>query len=160
MYKRLSYMVAGALSLMLLQGCNQQVDLAKVQADVTKAQAAGEKLVVDSQAKLDQMVAATNKDIVGSYADAPKEADTNPNASSPAANDAVAKARQHATIMVADTQLEVDKAKAEGPYNVAVAQCDSQLDDANKMCESQAKATYDQAVATAMAKHEEALRSR
>ena len=160
MYKHLSYVVAAALSVMLLQGCNQQVDLAKVQADVTKAQAAGVKLVVDSQAKLDQMVTASNKDIVGSQAGAPKDAETNPNASSSAADDAVAKARQHSTIMIADAQLEVDKAKAQGPYNVAVAQCESQLDDANKTCESHAKATYDQAVAAATAKHDEALRSR
>lgn len=155
MYKHLGYVVAGALSIMVLQGCNQQVDPAKVQADVTKAQADSQKLVVDAQAKLDQVVAANNKDIVVSQADAQRDAATNPNVAPAAADEAVVKARQHAAILVADAQLEVDKAKAEGPYNVAVAQCESQLDDAKKTCESQAKATYDQAVAAAKAKHDQ-----
>ncbi|MEO8802311.1 MAG: hypothetical protein ABI304_13155 [Rudaea sp.] len=157
MYKHLGYVVAGVLSLMLLQGCTEQVDPAKIQADVTKAQADGQKLIVDAQAKLDQVVAANNKDIVGSQADAQRAAATDPSAPPPAADEAVAKARQHAAVMVADAQLEVDKAKAEAPYNVAVAQCGSQLSDAKKTCESQAKATYDLAVAAAKTKHDQAL---
>lgn len=159
MYKYLGYVVAGALSLMLLQGCTQQVDLAKVQANVTKAQADGQKLIVDAQANLDQVVAANNKDIVGVQADAQREADTSPDADASAANEAITKARQHAATLVADAQLEVDKAKAQAPYNVAVAQCESQLGDAKKTCELHAKATYDLAVAEAKAKHDAALRS-
>src|SRR3569832_588419 len=65
MYRNLSYLIAGILCAGVLQGCNQnQVDPAKVQADVTKAQADGQKMIVDAQAKLDKVVAANNKDIV------------------------------------------------------------------------------------------------
>ena len=38
----------------LLQACNQGPDPAKVQGDVIKAQADGQKMIVDAQAKLDQ----------------------------------------------------------------------------------------------------------
>ncbi len=70
-----------------LGACSQGPDPAKVQADITKAQADGQKMVVDAQAKLDQVNAANNKDVVVAQADArqntaensqpaPSEADT------------------------------------------------------------------------------------
>src|SRR5262249_56949727 len=46
--------LAIVVSALLLQACQQGPDPAKVQADVTKAQAEGQKKIVDAQAKMDQ----------------------------------------------------------------------------------------------------------
>jgi hypothetical protein len=144
---------------MLLQACNQQadtatVDAAKVQADVTKADADGQKTIIDAQAKLDQVVAQNNKDLVGVQADAQKDAATNPNASPAAASADIAKARANAENKIADAQYDVDRAKAGAVEKSAEARCENQVGDANKLCVSNAKTSYDSALATAKAKND------
>jgi len=156
----------------LLQGCNQQTDSpAKVQADnaqadrvqadkvqagIAIAEADGQKKIIDAQAKLDQVVAQNNKDLVGAQTDAQKDATNNPNAPTPAGSAEVAKAHTNAEISVADTQYDVDKAKAEAAEQVAEARCAAQVGDANKTCVSSAKASRDSAVAAAKAKNDAA----
>ena len=66
-------MVIGAT--LALQACNQGPDPAKVQADVTKAQADGQKKVADAQADLDKVIAKNNKAMVDTQADAQKDAE-------------------------------------------------------------------------------------
>ncbi|HXR63738.1 MAG TPA: hypothetical protein VN720_09395 [Rudaea sp.] len=156
MRKHANVLVAVAFAAAMLQGCNQQADTAaKVQADVSKAEADGQKKVIDAQAKLDQVVAQNNKDLVGTQADAQKDASSDPNAPPPAASADVAKARSDAEVKVADGQYGVDKAKAEAVKEVADARCESQAGDANKQCLAAAKADYDSAVAAAKAKNDE-----
>ena len=138
----------------LLQACNQQTDHAKVEADVAKAEAAAQKNVIDAQAKLDQVVAANNKDLVGAQADAQRDAANNTNAPPPEANAEIAKARSNAELKVADAQFDVDKAKAEGIQKIAEARCEDQVGEANKACTATAKANYDLAVAQAKAKND------
>jgi len=147
-------LVALVFAAMVLQGCSQQADTAKVQADVAKAEAAGQKKIIDAQAKLDQVVAQNNKDLIGVQADAQKDATNDPNAPTAAASADIAKARTSAQIKVGDAQYDVDKAKAEAVEVVAEARCEAQVGDANKTCVSNAKATFDSAVATAKAKNE------
>jgi PBP1b-binding outer membrane lipoprotein LpoB len=155
MHQQSKSLVSLVFVAVLLQGCNdQQVDPAKVQADVTKAEAAGQKNIIDAQAKLDQVVAQNNKDLAGVQADAQKDAANNPNTATPAASADIAKARANGEIKVADAQFDVDKAKAEGEEKVAEARCETQVGDANKTCKSNAKATYDSAVAAAKAKND------
>jgi PBP1b-binding outer membrane lipoprotein LpoB len=154
MHKQSKSLAALVFATVLLQGCNQQVDPAKVQADVTKAEAAGQKNIIDAQAKLDQVVAQNNKDLAGVQADAQKDAANNPNAPAPAASDNIAKARANGEIKVADAQFDVDKAKAGAVELVAEARCGAQVGDANKTCVSNAKASYDSAVAAAKAKND------
>src|SRR4029079_7554675 len=114
MRKHANILVALAFATAMLQGCNQQPDnAAKVQADVAKAEADGQKKIIDAQAKLDQVVAQNNKDLVGVQADAQKDAISNPNAPTAAASADIAKAHTSAEIKVADAQYDVDKAKAE-----------------------------------------------
>jgi len=154
MRKHANILVALAFATAMLQGCNQQQpdNAAKVQADVAKAEADGQKKIIDAQAKLDQVVAQNNKSVVGSQADAQKDASTNPNAPPPADNADVVKARSEAEVKVADAQYDVDKAKAEAAKQVADARCESQAGDANKQCLATAKADYDSAVAAAKTK--------
>jgi len=153
-------LIAAALVAALgLQACAKQVDQAKVAADVQKAQAEGEKKIVDAQAKLEQVNAANNKDIVSAQADAqvdaakaadnaapvpaPADAKTaktaaarapaakpDVDAAPPPVNDeSVAKARVAAQAKVADAQYGVEKAKAEAAYDVTMARCDGQTSD-------------------------------
>lgn len=149
-------LLAMVVATMLLQACSQQVDTAKVQADVAKAEAAGQKKIVDAQAKLDQVVAQNNKDLVGVQSDAQKAAANDPNASTTAASAYIAKARTNSEIKVAGAQYDVDKAKAEAVEMVAETRCGLQVDDANKACVSAAKANYDSALAEAKAKSDAA----
>jgi hypothetical protein len=150
-------LVAIAFAAAMLQGCNQQADsAAKVQADVAKAEADGQKKVIDAQAKLDQVVAQNNKDLVGTQADEQKDASTNPNAPPPEGSADVAKARSDADVKVADGQYGVDKAKAEAAKQVADARCESQAGDANKQCLAATKSDYDAAVSAAKAKNDAA----
>jgi hypothetical protein len=156
MRKHASILVALAFAAAMLQGCNQQADTAaKVQADVAKAEADGQKKIIDAQAKLDQVVAQNNKDLVGTQADAQKDASSNPNAPPPAVSADVAKARSDAEVKVADAQYDVDKAKAEAVKQVADARCEAQVGDANsKQCLATAKSSYDSAIAAAKAKND------
>jgi hypothetical protein len=155
MRKHANILFALAFATAMLQGCNQQADnAAKVQADVAKAEADGQKKIIDAQAKLDQVVAQNNKNLVGTQADAQKDASSNPNAPPPEANADIAKARSDAEVKVADAQYDVDKAKAEAAKQVAEARCESQAGDANKQCQAAAKADYDAAVAAAKAKND------
>jgi hypothetical protein len=157
MRKQASIFVALVAATVLLQGCNQQADTAaKVQADVAKAEADGQKQIIDAQAKLDQVVAQNNKNVVGVQADAQKDAANDANAPAPAASDDVAKARNDAEIKVADAQYDVDKAKAAAAKQVAEARCQALAGDANKSCMSSAKADYESATATAKAKNDAA----
>lgn len=144
--------IGAALS---LQACNQGPDPAKVQADVTKAQADGQKKIADAQADLDKVIAKNNKAMVDTQADAQKDAN-NANATpadqNKAATDAstdMAKDRNDAAVEVADAQYGVDKAKATAAYNVEVAQCEAQTGDAEKSCKDKSKATYDASVTAA-----------
>ncbi len=152
MQKQNALSLALICALGLLQACSQQPDPAKVQADVSKAEAAGQKAIVDAQAKLDQVVAQNNKNLVGVQADVQKDAATDPNAPTPAASADVAKARNNAAIAVADAQYGVDKAKAEAAKNVADTRCEASVGDAKTACQSSAKSVYDSAIAAAKAK--------
>src|SRR6187399_117020 len=156
MRKHANILVGLIFATAMLQGCNQQQpdNAAKVQAGVAKAEADGQKKIVDAQAKLDQVVAQNHKNLVGTEADAQKDATNNPNAPPPEASADVAKARSDAQLKVADAQYDVDKAKAEAAKQVADARCESQAGDANKQCLAAAKADYDTAVAAAKAKND------
>ena len=63
--------LAGCIAGLGLQACNNNAaDPAKVEAEVHKAQAEGEKKVVEAQAKLEQVAAENKKDVVVAQADA------------------------------------------------------------------------------------------
>ena len=157
MRKQVSIFVALVIATGLLQGCNQQPETAgKVQADVAKAEADGQKKIIDAQAKLDQVVAQNNKNLVGAQADAQKDAANNPSAPAQAADADISKARTEAEIKVADAQYDVDKAKAVAAKQVAEARCQALVGDANKECMSRAKADYESATAAAKAKNDAA----
>jgi hypothetical protein len=125
--------IAGCLAGLSLQACNNSAaDPAKVEAEVQKAQAEGEKKIVEAQAKLEQVAAENKKDVVVARADARIDAANDsatksgdaakkPEAIEPAAPPAdenVARARITAMEKVADAQFGVDKAKAEATYGV------------------------------------------
>ena len=154
MQKQQALFVVIACGLGLLQACTQESNPAQVQADVTKAEAAGQKAIVDAQAKLDQVVATNNKDLVDVQADAQKDAATAPNAPPPAASADVTKAHNNAAIAVADAQYGVDKTKAEAAKSVADAKCEADVGDAQNACKATAKAAYDSALAAAKAKND------
>ena len=172
MHTQTKYLVAAVIAMVSLQGCNQQTDspaktqadkaqadkvrAEKVQADVAKAEADGQKKIIDAQAKLDQVVAQNNKDMVGAQTDAQKDATANPNAPAPEASADVAKAHVNAETSVAGAQYDVDKAKAEAAEQVAKTRCEAQAGDANKACISSATASYDSALAVAKAKDDAA----
>ena len=149
--------LAGCIAGLGLQACNNgAADPAKVESDVQKAQAEGEKKIVEAQAKLEQVAAENKKDVVVAQADAridaasdaaakaaddsakkggTKKSDANkadtkmPDvapATPPPSEESVAKARVAAMQKLADAQFGVDKAKAEAAYNVTLARCQSQ----------------------------------
>ncbi len=143
----------------LLQACSQSSgpDQTKVQGNVAKAQADGQKIVVDAQAKLEQVNAQNNKDMVNTQVDAHADDASKAKAAAAASNDNdVAKARIEANGKVDDARYEVEKAKAEAANNVAQAQCAAQTGAAEKSCKDKAKETYDSAVATAKSRNEAA----
>jgi len=86
-----SILVATLVAALGLQACAKQVDQAKVEADVQKAQAEGQKKIVDAQAKLEQVNAENNKDIVSAQADARVDAAKAADNAAPAASAADAK---------------------------------------------------------------------
>ncbi|MGA9335410.1 MAG: hypothetical protein WBV39_14120 [Rudaea sp.] len=157
MRRQASIFVTLIFATLLLQACNQQEDTAaKVQADVAKAQADGQKQIIDAQAKLDQVVAQNNKDLVGVKADAQQDAANSPGTVAPAVDADIAKARNDAQIKVADAQYDVDKAKAAAAEQVAEARCGALVGDPKKACMSSAKASYESATAMAKAKNDAA----
>ena len=135
----------------LLQACDRAPDQAKVQGDVAKAQADGQKMIVDAQAKLDQVAAKNNKEVVNAQVDARADNANNPPTTTPADND-VAKARKEANEDMADAQYNLEKAKGEAAHNVAKAQCEAQTGDDEKACKDSAKVRYESAIAEAKAK--------
>jgi hypothetical protein len=149
---RMSFIITLAATA-LLQACNQGPDPAKVQGDVTKAQADGQKMIVDAQAKLDQVNAQANKEVVNAQVDANAAAAKDPAATPPPEN-AVADTRKDANLDVADAQYNLEKVKAEAAYNVAKAQCEAQTGDSGKTCNDNAKSRYDGAVNDAKAKND------
>src|SRR6478735_5277737 len=133
-----------------LQACNNNAaDPAKVEVEVQKAQAEGEKKIVEAQAKLEQVAAENKKDVVVAQADAridaisdsvAKTADDNtakkgeakkaeakmPDiapTTPPPSDENIAKARVAAMQKLADAQYGVDKARAEASYGVTLARC-------------------------------------
>jgi hypothetical protein len=131
-------LIAAALVAALgLQACAKQVDQAKVEADVRKAQAEGEKKIVDAQAKLEQVNAENNKDIVTAQADArldaakaadnaappPAPADTK-TAKTPAARAAAAKPADVTPPAPPANDENVSKARVAAVGKVADAQYD------------------------------------
>jgi len=145
------WVIAILAATLALQACMKQgADPAKVQADVAKAQADGEKKIADAQAKLDRIRGEMNNSPESPNAGSPT---TGTPPSSPDAPGSTALATDPAR-RVADAQLDVDKAKAEQAYNVAVARCEDRVDDANKACRDLAKASYDSAIAQAKSKHD------
>jgi hypothetical protein len=133
-----------------LQGCERGPNLAKVQANVLRAQVEGQKMVVDAQANLDKLNAQNTSDMVDAQIDTHGEL---ANTSAPVGDDA-GKVRLAAGDKVADAQYDVEKAKAEAGYNIASAQCGAQVGDIGKACKETAKASYDFAIATAKTKND------
>lgn len=156
----LPFVLAAAFA---LNGCGG-ADPAQVQADIDKAQAAGQKMVADAQAKLDRVAAENRKDVVDAQADvnlAAAHADAARPETAPIATPAapvakagakVADARSDARKKSLDAQYDLDKARAEANYNVAVAHCGSQRGLAEKACKETAKAVYDGNLASAKAR--------
>lgn len=167
-----------------LQACNSNAaDPAKVEAEVQKAQAEGEKKIVEAQAKLEQVAAENKKDVVVAQADAridaandssaktggaAKKAETGKTdakkteaieAAVPAADESVAKARVAAMEKVADAQYGVDKARAEATYGVTLARCKGQSSESMQIvCRDGAQKTLASAVASAKARSDAARR--
>lgn len=172
--------IAGCIAGLGLQACNNNAaDPAKVEAEVQKAQAEGEKKVVEAQAKLEQVAAENKKDVVVARADAridaADEAKSGDSAKKAAASDAkktevteppvpvadenVAKARITAMQKVADAQYGVDKAKAEATYGVTLARCKGQSSESMQaVCRDGAQKTLSSAVASAKARNDAARR--
>ena len=69
--KRILTIAAILSATLALQACNKGPDPAKVQADVAKAQADGQKKIADAQADLDKVVAKNRKTMADTDADAP-----------------------------------------------------------------------------------------
>lgn len=166
-----------------LQACNNNAaDPAKVEAEVQKAQAEGEKKIVEAQAKLEQVTAENKKDVVVAQADAridavndaaakpdvtkkadAKKADAKQAEAiepvAPAADENVAKARVTAMQKIADAQYNVDKAKAEATYGVTLARCKGQSSESMQtVCRDGAQKTLASAVASAKARSDAARR--
>lgn len=136
-----------------LGACNRSPDPATVQADITKAQAAGQKTVVDAQANLDKVNAANAKDVINTQVDARASAADNQAQQSPSAQD-VNEVRMRANVKTADAQYDLDKARAEATMNVAKAKCEAQTGSSADACNAAAKSQYDAAVAQAKAQND------
>ena len=181
--------LAGCIAGLSLQACNNNAaDPAKVEAEVHKAQAEGEKKVVEAQAKLEQVAAENKKDVVVAQADARIDAASD---AAKAADDAtrkgearkvdakksdakmpdiapttpppsdenIAKARIAAMQKIADAQYGVDKAKAEAAYGVTLARCKGQSSESMQaVCRDGAEKTLSSNVANAKARSDAARR--
>ena len=168
--------IAGCVAGFGLQACNNSAaDPATVAAEVQKAQAEGEKKIVEAQAKLEKVAAENKKDVVVARADAridavndtaTKSGDTanakQPEAiepTAPPADDNVTKTRIAAMGKVADAQFGVDKAKAEATYGVTLARCKGQASESMQaVCRDGAQKTLSSAVASAKARNDAARR--
>jgi hypothetical protein len=134
----------------LLLACSQNVGF-KVQRDVAKAQADGDKMVVDAQAYLELVNAQYNSDVVDARVRA--RAYDPRNASTAATNNSDARRlRAEAKKQMADAMYGVDKAKAEASYSVAKAQCEAHAGAASNSCRVDATANYDSEMAAAKAR--------
>ena len=135
-------------SAMLQQACSQNMGPQKFQDDVTKVEAASEKMVAEAQANLDLVYAQNNSEIVNARLHA--RAHDPRNASSASTNNAAARRlRAEAMQKIADAQYEIDKARAQARYNVAKAQCDAHATLAPKSCTDEATSSYGSAMAAA-----------
>jgi len=176
--------IAGCVAGFGLQACNNSAaDPAKVEAEVQKAQAEGEKKIVEAQAKLEKVAADNKKDIVVARADARIDAVDDAAAKSgdaakrfeagktdakqpeaiepaaPPADENVTKTRIAAMGKVADAQFGVDKAKAEATYGVTLARCKGQSSESMQAaCRDGAQKTLSSAVASAKARNDAARR--
>jgi hypothetical protein len=152
--------LAGCIAGLGLQGCNNNAaDPAKVEAEVQKAQAEGEKKIVEAQAKFEQVAAENKKDVIVAQADARIDAAGDSAAKAaddaarkgdvkkgdarktdakmpdiaptapPASDENIAKVRITAMQKIAEAQYGVDKAKAEATYGVTLARCKGQSSD-------------------------------
>jgi hypothetical protein len=178
--------LAGCIAGLGLQACNNSAaDPAKVEVEVQKAQAEGEKKIVEAQAKLEQVAAENKKDVVVAQADAridaisdsvAKTADDNtakkgearkadakmPDiapTTPPPSDENIAKARVAAMQKLADAQYGVDKARAEASYGVTLARCKGQSSESMQaICRDGAQKTLSSSVANAKARSDAARR--
>ena|SRR5438445_431975 len=133
----------------VLSACTDRgVDPIKVQADVAIAQAQGDEKIARAQEALDRA-----RVVVGS---APTNADSvRPTTGTPPTG-----VDAPGTTMVdidparklAYAQFDLDKAKAEKAYNIALARCGDRAGDANRVCRDSAKAAYEAAENVAKSK--------
>lgn len=175
-------LIAACIAGFGLQACSSSaVDPAKVEADVQKAQAEGEKKVVDAKAKLEQVNAENNRTVVDAQADArldaakaddgakatdaakktdaASKADAGAALLPPAADPNVAKARVAALEKAADAEFGLDKAKAEATHAVTMARCGGQSStNMQTVCKDGAQKALDSAVAAAKARNDAARR--
>jgi hypothetical protein len=181
--------LAGCIAGLGLQACsNNAADPAKVAAEVQKAQAEGEKKIVEAQAKLEQVAAENKKDVVVAQADARIDAASDAAKAAddaarkgeakkgearktdakmpdiapttpPPSDESIAKARVAATQKIADAQYVVDKAKAEAAYGVTLARCKGQSSESMQaVCRDGAEKTLSSTVANAKARSDAARR--
>jgi hypothetical protein len=137
----------------LLLACSQNMDPLKVKGDVTKAQADGDKMIMDAQANLDLVNAQNNSDVVDALVRA-RALDPR-NASTAATNNADAhRLRTEAKKKMADAIYGVDKAKAQASYNEAKAQCEAHAGAASNSCRNDATANFDSEMASAKARRQ------
>lgn len=136
-------------SALVLHACAKQgVDLAKVHADIAKAQAEGEEKVAAAQAKFDRIKNEMNSAPAAPDSSSPTTGTPPTSVDAPGSvTIALDPARR-----LADAQFDLDKAKAEQTYNVAVARCEDRVDDANKACRDLAKTLYESAIDQARSK--------
>ena len=144
--KSLTWVIAILASTVALQACTKQgVDPAKVQADVAKAQAEGQEKVAAAQAKFDRL----KNELNSAPATPTPTTGTPPSGVDAPGTTAIA---VDPAQRLADAQFDLDKAKAEQSYNVAIARCEDRVDEANKACRDLAKSSYDSAIDQAKAK--------
>src|SRR5579859_6846751 len=122
-----------------LNACSHAPDLAKVDADVQKAQAAGEKKVASAQASFDKANADARRDVTVAQVDARVAATDDPHAVPISAVNAppsrqVARARSDAALALADAQYDLDHSRAEADYDVALARCEAKVGDLASTC--------------------------
>lgn len=133
-------------SAVLQQACSQNIGPLKIREDVSKAQAAGEKMVSDAQAYLNLVTAQNNSDVVNARLRA-RTIREMPQALPPTTPRQVVRALKHSKI--ADAQYEIDKARAQARYEAARAQCEEPAAAAANSCRDDTKANYDSATIVA-----------
>jgi len=147
--KSMTWVIAIFASAVALQACTKQgVDPAKVQADVAKAQAEGQEKIAAAQAKVDRLKNELNSVPAAPGSPAPTTGTPPSGVDAPGTTAIAIDPAQR----LADAQFDLDKAKAEQSYNVAIARCEDRVDDANKACRDLAKSLYDSAIDQAKAK--------